>query len=182
MASPSKFAHVVYQTNRFQELIDWHKTALDARVVHANDFLCFLTYDDEHHRVAIAALPDIEGDSVNRHAPGVMHVAYTFDDLGGLLDNYARLRDAGIKPYWCINHGPTTSMYYADPDGNQIEMQIDNISADEGTKFLQSPAFRDNPIGINYDPEELLEKYQSGVPVEELVVRPQGPPAAIPGV
>jgi hypothetical protein len=26
----------------------------------------------------------------------------------------------GIKPYWTtINHGPTTSCYYPDPDGNQ---------------------------------------------------------------
>ena len=41
-----------------------------------------------------------------------------------------RLKAAGILPYWCINHGPTTSLYYKDPDGNVIELftQIDRMS------------------------------------------------------
>lgn len=181
MAAPTKFAHVVYQTNRFEEMVEWHKTVLECRVVHANDFLCFLTYDEEHHRVAIAALPGLEGDGVNHQAPGVMHVAYSFDGLGEMLGNYERLREAGVTPYWSINHGPTTSMYYRDPDGNQIEMQVDNYATvDEATRFMESPAFEQNPIGVNYDPDELLEKFRAGVPEEELLMRPDGEAAAIP--
>ena len=36
-----------------------------------------------------------------------------------------RLKDTGITPYWCINHGFTLSMYYRDPDQNQVELQVD---------------------------------------------------------
>ena len=80
--------------------------------------------------------------------------------------------DQGIRPFFCVNHGPTTSMYYRDPDGNRIELQIDNFAtAEEGRPGCISPAFDQNPIGVEYDPDELVEKFRAGVPVAELVVR-----------
>ncbi len=36
---------------------------------------------------------------------------------------------------------------------------------------MHSPAFDRNPIGVEYDPDELVEKFHSGVPVAELVIR-----------
>jgi hypothetical protein len=63
-------------------------------------------------------------------------------------------------------------MYYRDPDGNRVELQIDNFSmAEEGQAWMRSPAFDRNPIGVEYDPDELLRKFRSGVPVAELVAR-----------
>jgi len=49
---------------------------------------------------------------------GVNHVAYTYANLGDLLDTYARLKQLGITPYWPIHHGVTLSFYYQDPDWN----------------------------------------------------------------
>src|SRR5678816_707006 len=49
---PTKLAHVVYQTNRMPEMRDWYATVLGGHVVYENPHLCFVTYDDEHHRVA----------------------------------------------------------------------------------------------------------------------------------
>src|SRR5262247_4281297 len=51
---PSKLAHVVFQTNRIKALSDWYCTVLDGRVIYENPNLSFVTYDDEHHRVAFA--------------------------------------------------------------------------------------------------------------------------------
>ena len=47
--SPVKLAHIVIRTPRYAESIAWWSTVLGAEVRHQNDFLCFLTYDDEHH-------------------------------------------------------------------------------------------------------------------------------------
>ena len=104
--------------------------------------------------------------------PGLHHVAFTFPSMGELLDNYVRLRDRGIRPFFCVNHGPTTSMYYRDPDGNRIELQIDNFAtAEEGQAWMRSAAFDQNPIGVEYDPDELVKRCNAGVPVAQLVVR-----------
>ncbi len=103
---------------------------------------------------------------------GLHHTAFTYGSVGDLLHTYRRLKGRGIEPYWTINHGPTTSMYYRDPDGNRIELQIDNFAtAEEGQAWMHSPAFDRNPIGVEYDPDELVRKFRSGVPVADLVVR-----------
>ena len=47
---------------------------------------------------------------------GVDHVAYTYSSLDDLLENYEQLKAQGIMPYWCVHHGVTVSMYYADPE------------------------------------------------------------------
>ena len=52
MVKPVKFAHVVYQTRRFDEMIAWYRNVFEAEVVYENPALAFLTYDNEHHRFA----------------------------------------------------------------------------------------------------------------------------------
>ena len=177
--APIKLAHIVRRTSRFDEMLGWYRTVLGAEVAHSDGILAFLTYDDEHHRIAIAAIPGLEDQP--HLAAGTDHVAFTHADLGDLLYTYARLKRAGIEPYWCINHGPTTSMYYKDPDANRIELQVDNFpTAEETNRWIRSGDFAANPIGVVFDPEELLARYRSGEPMEQLTARPLLPAGATP--
>ena len=176
---PTKLAHVVYQTNRMAAMRDWYCTVLDGHVIYENPHLSFVTYDEEHHRVAFLDFgplrpraTDTELGVKPSEQPGLHHVAFTFDSMGQLLDNYMRLREAGIRPFFCVNHGPTTSMYYRDPDRNQVELQVDNFpTVAELNAWFQSGAFASNPIGVTFDADELVRRYESGVPVETLVQR-----------
>lgn len=168
---PAKLAHVVLRTSNLQEMVHWYETVLGAKPVFQNEILCFLTYDEEHHRVAILNMPDLkpQPDGIT----GFHHAAFTYDSLGDLLATYKRLRDVGIKPVFPINHGPTTSMYYADPDGNQIELQVENYDTiEESTGFFFTEAFAENPIGVEFDPDELLRRYEAGEPETALKLRP----------
>lgn len=47
MAKPSKLAHVVYMTRRYEEMLSWYKTVFEAKVQYENPAFAFLTYDDE---------------------------------------------------------------------------------------------------------------------------------------
>src|SRR3546814_3574325 len=51
--SPQRLAHFVLRTSRFEELVDWYQTVLGATPAFKNELLAFLSYDEEHHRVAI---------------------------------------------------------------------------------------------------------------------------------
>ena len=104
----------------------WYQTVLAARIVFRDECLCFLSYDDEHHRVALINIPGMPVRDPD--ATGTDHVAYTYNDLGELLATYQRLKIAGILPHWPINHGVTTSMYYRDPDNNRVELRRSTIS------------------------------------------------------
>ena len=131
-----------------------------------NDFICFLTYDDEHHRLAIVSIPDLDD---GRRSAGMEHVAFTYSDLDALLDTYQRLTAAGIEPVAPVNHGMTLSLYYADPDGNGVELQVDTMAEDEATAFMAGDVFAANPIGVSFDPADLVVRRQAGESVESLV-------------
>jgi catechol-2,3-dioxygenase len=183
MAKPVKFAHVVYQTRRFDEMIAWYRNVFEAEVVYENPALAFLTYDDEHHRFAFANLDILKpgGDSRGgRGEIGVNHVAYTYANVGDLMDTYARLKNAGIAPYWPVHHGTTLSLYYADPDGNRMEFQVDCGTVEQATALMRTPAFANNPVGVMYDPDALLARSKAGEKEERLIAMPSGPPSPIP--
>ena len=168
---PSKLAHVVLKTSRFEALLDWYPRVLGAEIVHANPMAAFLTYDDEHHRIAILNAPDLPAKE--RAAPGVDHVAFTYASLEELLGTWERLRAEGIEPVWAVNHGATTSLYYRDPDANVVELQIDNFASPEETAaFLRDGRFAVNPIGIDFDPGDLLARYRGGESVKSLTSWP----------
>ena len=165
---PVKMAHFVLRTKQLDELKAWYSTVLGAQVVVENPMMAFMTFDDEHHRLALIQNPNFADRPDN--AVGLEHFAYTLRDLEALLHTYRRLADARIRPYWCVNHGPTTSMYYRDPEGNQVEFQVDNFpSVEELQAWFRSDAFAKNPIGVNFDPDKLLARWEAGEPLEDLV-------------
>ena len=45
---------------------------------------------------------------------------------------------------------------------------------------MHTEAFAANPIGVPIDPEALLAQYRAGVPVERLLVMPEGPMSHVP--
>ena len=103
---PCKFAHAVLKTNKFREMVDWYRTVLEADIAFSNEMLAFMTYDDEHHRIAIAGFPGLVDRP--RNAVGLDHLAYTYANLGDLIATYERLKSVGITPAVAINHGLTT--------------------------------------------------------------------------
>jgi catechol-2,3-dioxygenase len=196
MVSPVKLAHVVLWTKRVPQMRDWYVKVLDARVVYENPAAAFMTYDEEHHRVAVAD-PDAAEEMADQLAGssegligasraecsdaasvdmaafplhGLSHIAFAYAGLEDLLGNYVRLKDDGITPTTTINHGTTTSMYYADPDGNQVELQVDNFATSaEGVAFMESPSFARNPIGVLFDADDLVKRLGAGEAAADLV-------------
>ena len=167
---PAKFAHFVLRVRNLEESIAWYQTVLGMEVVHHARMIAFLTYDDEHHRLALVQTP-VAGDAAPvPGAPGLDHVAYTLRSLGDLLATYKRLKAKGILPVWPINHGLTTSLYYADPQGCRVEFQVENFDTPAKLRaFMESDAFAKNPIGVGFDPDKLVARYENGDPIEELL-------------
>lgn len=177
--APVKLAHVVLRTGDAKRLVAWYCTVLEAESALENGMLNFLTYDDEHHRIAIFQLPGVDR-APERTTTGLEHFAFTYASASDLFATYDRLKAAGIIPYWCINHGPTLSMYYRDPDGNQVELQIDLFDTLEATNawFAQSD-FATNPIGVKFDPDDLIRRYRAGESPEVLFRRPVIEPSQV---
>src|SRR5688572_8774571 len=123
MTSPTKLAHVVLFTSRLAEMRDWYLNVLDARIVHENPAAVFMTYDEEHHRIALADRNAVaqgsdgldqmiakSDDTAPQTDPGpqnhgLSHIAFTYDSLGALLENFEQLEKQRIMPVFSVNHG-----------------------------------------------------------------------------
>ncbi|KAI9709984.1 MAG: hypothetical protein M1820_003062 [Bogoriella megaspora] len=172
VVSPAKLAHIVLLTNQLDAITKFYTTFLGGSVVHGvPGQMAFITYDDEHHRIALIQMPNVKNK--DPATCGLHHIAFTFPTPHDLLLSYRQRLTHGIKPYWSVNHGPTLSVYYRDPDGNTIETQVDIFEDNaEATAMMASPEFAKNPIGADFDPEELIARFENGEKWDDIKVRP----------
>ncbi len=167
-----KLAHVVYRTRQLDAMTQWYATVFGAELVYQNPALTFLTFDDEHHRIAFANLAVIapDGDKSAQAPVGVDHIAYEVPSLTALLETWEDLKTKGITPYWCVNHGMSASLYYADPDGNQMEFSVDCFaSKGECRDYFQGENIGANPVGTEYDPADWLARLRAGASEADLL-------------
>lgn len=164
-------SHYGLRVRDLKTVADWYQTFLQARVEHDMGFGVFMTFDNEHHRMVIFT----DENTVERdpNAAGVEHVALGLPDFAALADNYERLKAHGILPVLPVNHGFTTSLYYEDPEGNQVELSVDNFATkDECRAWMKTErmaALMAPPnFGDVFDPEELVARVRGGASQAEL--------------
>jgi catechol 2,3-dioxygenase-like lactoylglutathione lyase family enzyme len=168
---PARLSHIGIQTYNIEKIRDWYCLALNAEVVveRIPDFST-LTFDREHHRLAIVGL---KGDpsAKDAKAPGIFHAAYSMENIFRLLENYERLRDSDIRPVRAVHHGVILSMYYVDPDGNTCELVADRFATfEESINFMRGPVFRHTLGAPGYfDPDEMLTRMKNGATADELL-------------
>ncbi|WP_206508441.1 VOC family protein [Rhodococcus sp. BGS-1C] len=177
--APDYIAHWVVKSTRTEQMVRWYGVVFGAEIAYQDDGITFLTWDDESHRLAIIAVPKplrfmFPLAKLRRKAYGIDHIALTFVSLERLLENYVRLKREGIFPVWSINHGPTISLYYEDPDGIRLEFQVENFDPENTAAFFFTEEFAKNPIGVNIDPDYLLSRLRNGATHEELRRREAG--------
>lgn len=179
---PTKLAHVVLRTANFEKQKAFYKTFLGTDgAVFENDFLSFLTFDSEHHRIALISMPALSPK--NPSTSGLEHIAFTYASLHDLALAYLQRKNLGIEPFWCVNHGPTTSLYYKDRDGNVLENQVENFGSVEAVaEYMVSKDYEINPIGVDFEMGELVQKLKRGEDEQALKRRPESGPRGIDSV
>ncbi|MGX1675560.1 VOC family protein [Streptomyces sp. NPDC055400] len=164
---PRALSHVVLNSWQPDVLMQWYVDLLDAKVVIDSPAFKAITFDDEHHRMAFAKLPENKKMDLTR--PGLMHVAFTYPGTHALLQHYEQMRDLGHEPTVATDHGVTMSLYYKDPDGGNVECFVDRYTGEDASAFMDTEPFRKNPSGMDLDCEELLARMNAGATEEELM-------------
>ena len=132
-----------------------------------------ITFDNANHRIALLKFdgwPELPPEEV-AGAAGLDHVGYEYRSLDEPLHTYLRVKRRGLQPEWTVNHGPTLSFYYRDPDGHAVELQADNCGHDlERWKAIINGPFQRNQMGINVDPGKLVAARARGVSQAQIAV------------
>jgi catechol 2,3-dioxygenase len=186
-----KFHHVNLKTTRLQEMIDFYRTLVGAEVIFQDQVGAWLSNDEANHRIALLAFPNFVDDPEKETRTGMHHSAFEYASFDELNGSYLRLREAGITPALCLDHGMTLSYYYADPDGNNVELQVDCFGdwRKSAEWMRNSEEFKANPIGQFVDPAPIAADRAAGMSFDEIHAKataggyaPEQPPVEIPEV
>ncbi|MYD97482.1 MAG: VOC family protein [Gammaproteobacteria bacterium] len=117
--------HVVIKVRDVERSEAFYNGVLGLPIVARSDRgpMTFFSLGD-HHDFAIAGIGD-DAEPANGKTPGLAHVAFKIgNSLEQLKDAKRLLDEAGIQ---CapVDHEVTQSLYFADPDGNQVELYVD---------------------------------------------------------
>jgi catechol-2,3-dioxygenase len=177
--------HINLKTTRLEAMIEWYGRVVGTTTVFKFPAGAWLTNDGANHRIALLALPGLSDDPDKERRAGLHHTAFEYATFADLMGSFERLHGEGITPEVCLDHGMTISLYFRDPDRNMVELQADAFGSWEASKaWMQtSPAFAANPIGVMFDPEQVLAAFRAGAPFQDLHRRimsgeflPQNPP------
>ncbi len=159
---PARLHHVNLKAFRFEEMRDFYTALIGIHPNAEGGTFGWYTYDTANHRLALMHEPSFT-DRVPGSA-GMHHMAFEYDSLDDLMRTYLRLKQINILPALAMDHGMTTSFYYRDPDGNYIELQVDNFGLDPtaSTAFMHTAPFLANPIGVPINTETYLVAWQDG--------------------
>lgn len=165
-----RFHHFNLKTTRLQEMIDWYSVVVGAEVNFQDAVGAWLSNDEANHRIALLAFPWFTDDPEKESRTGLHHAAFEYASFDDLNASYLRLKEAGIEPGFCLDHGMTFSYYYEDPDGNRVELQVDNFGDwAKSTEWMRtSELFAANPIGQFVDPDRVAADHAEGISFEEI--------------
>lgn len=90
----------------------------------------FLSSDGYHHHIALNTWESLGADPAPAGHPGLYHSAFLYPDRPSLAAALKRVLAAGIPLQGASDHGVSEAIYFADPDGNGVEIYRDRDPAD----------------------------------------------------
>ncbi|MBK8742772.1 MAG: VOC family protein [Betaproteobacteria bacterium] len=168
-----RIGEIVLRTPRYVEMKAWYRKMLgiDPFVEHVRDEangvnppfaqMCFFQLFFEHPYQEMLVLFDIPG-TLDRTTgdSGLHHMQLRNASPAVLCERYRRLRRDGIMPHRAMDHGPSTSFYYRDPDQNVVEIAASNFRTSEQVlASFGTESYSRNPAGSVVDPEEYSRRH-----------------------
>ena len=160
--APEDFHHVAFKTMNYEAMIDFYSKLFGCEPLYKSEELTFLAFDEEHHRVAIANTSSVFQNLgfipktimriknwMNRTLPSIVgldHISYKLNPIEKWFEFYHKAKEKGLEPYWTINHGWITGMYYKDPDGNLVEIFLNIGEIKKNSKQISLQIFPMNQL------------------------------------
>jgi len=130
----------------------------------------FMTLGDNFHTLDIGQHPEPEtAHRPQRGQIGLGHIAFQVGSYAALRDAYAHLVGNGVEILRATNHINQRSFYFADPDGNTLEIYYELPNALE--LFPEGRADQDEALRVSGPGEPLPDWLLEDWPAPEMKAR-----------
>jgi catechol 2,3-dioxygenase len=117
--------HVHLKVSDLDRAISFYRDVLGFELQQRmGDQAAFLSAGGYHHHIGLNTWESKGGSPPPRGTTGLYHFAIRFPDRAALAKALKRVVEAGI-PIGASDHGVSEAIYFADPDGNGIELYWD---------------------------------------------------------
>lgn len=139
MIKIERVAHVVIKVRSLEKSLDFYTRVLGLKEMGRIDpFVIFLSTGRDHHELGIAEV-GADAPDAPFYQVGMEHFAFKVSSETDLVEAYETLLRENVEISYTVNHGVAKSVYFFDPDGNELEVYADNTPAEVATF--------DNPYG-----------------------------------
>jgi catechol 2,3-dioxygenase len=135
-----RLSHVGLYVHDVPKMIDFYTKVLGFVVSDGAEDgrITFLSRNpSDHHQVVL-----VRGRTTDPATPMVQQVSFNVGTLANVRRAFRKVRDAGCEGIRPICHGNAWSVYFQDPEGNQVEM------------FCDTPWYVPQPLGFKIDLEK----------------------------
>ncbi|MBI4390264.1 MAG: VOC family protein [candidate division NC10 bacterium] len=127
----ARLGHTHLKVRSLPRAVDFYTRVFGLRVVEevGGDY-AFLSGEEAHHEIALQEV-GAGAPAPPPHGVGLYHVAFEVPDRRAFALAYRTLHDAGV-PVATVDHRISWAIYFADPDGNGLEIYWDTRREKDG--------------------------------------------------
>jgi catechol 2,3-dioxygenase len=125
-----RVGHVVIKMRDLDAAKRFYRDILGMKITDEREgFGVFFRFHEYHHDIAVfkvaedAALPQ-------RNQVGLAHIALVADSFATVKAMYKRLKEHNVPIVRTVDHGITKSVYFQDPEGNELEIYCEAPGVD----------------------------------------------------
>jgi catechol 2,3-dioxygenase len=150
--TPSHFGIYVTDVNR---MVDFYTSVFGLVVTDRgegrtfkNELVFMSASENQHHQLVLAG-----GRPKEATFSTVMQISFMVPDIQGIRDVRTKALERGATQMRGLNHGNALSIYFADPEGNTIEVYID-------TPFYVAQPHGD-PLDLDKSDDEIMRETEA---------------------
>lgn len=122
-----RVGHVHLKVADLERSIAFYRDVLGLDVIQRDPSgrMAFLSAGGYHHHLGLNTFDSLGGTPPAAGHTGLYHVAFAYPDRKALARAYRRVVDHGVAIRAASDHGVSEAIYFADPDGNGVEIYRD---------------------------------------------------------
>jgi catechol 2,3-dioxygenase len=125
MINPDRIGHVVLKVRDLARSRRFYTEVLGLELMFETPGIAFLaSHRRDHHEIGLLEVGAAAEGPRGRQV-GLAHVAFRLGDEAELKKAYRELKERQVPICFTVHHGITKSVYFEDPDGNQLEVYWD---------------------------------------------------------